>query len=297
MLKAGYLFEAIDADVYHSESFSSRTYLAKRALPRKKHIITSQDPQTKGERKIINQIQDLTLFERTKKRIKRNILEYFKTRTLKSIDYVGAQAKYIIPKVKKMYDLEEVNFLPNPVQVPSRRIEKSNKPTVSFLARWDRVKQPEKFLRLATKFPKVQFIAMGKSVHSKSWAKELKKRYRNQDNLTITGFVSEERKSKILEKSWVMINTSKRECLPISFLEAAAHKCAILSANDPDGFANNFGYWVKENELSKFVEGLKFLLEDNEWKKAGERGFNYVKENHEYEKVINTHLKVYKQLL
>ncbi len=54
-------------------------------------------------------------------------------------------------------------------------------------------------------------------------------------NLRLTGFVTEEEKSRILASSWALMNTSVREALPVSFLEALAHKTPIISGEDPDG--------------------------------------------------------------
>ena len=111
------------------------------------------------------------------------------------------------------------------------------------------------------------------------------------------GFVNEDQKSQILEKSWIYVNTSIRECLPVSFLEAAAHRCAILSSENPDDFADNFGYRVRTNDLAGYVEGLKFLIEEDRWKIKGEKGFRYVREVHEMDKVIDQHIAIYRSLL
>ena len=72
--------------------------------------------------------------------------------------------------------------------------------------------------------------------------KQLRSKYRDTPNLELAGFKVGFEKDKILEKSWILVNTSVSEGLPVSFLEAAAHHCAILSPNDPDGFTRNFGY-------------------------------------------------------
>lgn len=68
-----------------------------------------------------------------------------------------------------------------------------------------------------------------------------------------------------LRESWVLVNTSVCECLPVSFLEAAAHSCAILSPHDPDGFATRFGNNVVDGG---YASGLRWLLEGN-WSEAG----------------------------
>jgi glycosyltransferase involved in cell wall biosynthesis len=92
----------------------------------------------------------------------------------------------------------------------------------------------------------------------------------------------------------VLVNTSPREGLPNAFLEAAAHKCAILSYTDPDRFASRFGHHVPENKLT---EGLSNLLMDNRWRKSGEDGYAYVKEVFSVEKAIDSHMEAYNRIL
>ena len=55
-------------------------------------------------------------------------------------------------------------------------------------------------------------------------------------------FSNPEQHSRILKESWIMVNTSTKEALPNNnFLEALAHKCAILAGLDyRDGFAASF---------------------------------------------------------
>lgn len=85
-----------------------------------------------------------------------------------------------------------------------------------------------------------------------------------------------------------------RECLPVSFLEAAAYKCAILSNNNPDNFAENFGYHAKTED---FGEGLRFLLEGDVWREKADKGFEYVKKTHELSLSIDQHIRIYSELL
>jgi len=113
----------------------------------------------------------------------------------------------------------------------------------------------------------------------------------------MTGFVDQftsDLHSQILGQSWVMVNTASREGLPNAFLEAAAHKCAILSGSDPDGFASRFGYHVEDDD---FTKGLEFLLEDHRWKQRGEAGYEYVKNTFHTDLAIDEHLQVYESLL
>jgi len=297
--KYRYIYKLVDADIYHSEEPSLGTYIAQKMVPNRKHIITFQDPRTLEDRRAEWKYYNFTKLERVKVEIQTRLLYHLTRKAAKKADALYCQAWYAIPKAMRIYRLKEPpKFLPNPVKIPNRKIKKSDKPTVCFLARWDPRKRPEFFLELAKRFPDVKFIAMGKA-HPPFLERDkmLRKKYENIPNLVMTGFVSEKEKSRILEKSWILINTSWRECLPVSFLEACAHKCAILSHENPDDFAKNFGYWAKNGDLKDFEKGLKWLLEDKKWEKLGRKGFEYVRRVHEFNKVIDEHIRVYKEVL
>ena len=49
LLFSGGLFRTIGADVYHSQEPSIATYIAMRAMPARKHIVTCQDPRTRHD--------------------------------------------------------------------------------------------------------------------------------------------------------------------------------------------------------------------------------------------------------
>jgi len=100
--------------------------------------------------------------------------------------------------------------------------------------------------------------------------------------------------SQLYEKSWILVNTAAREGLPNAFIEAAAHRCAILSSVNPDEFATQFGYFAEKDD---FAEGLRTLLENDRWRTLGEKGHAYVDEFFSYDAVINRHLEIYRQML
>ncbi|MEM1510833.1 MAG: glycosyltransferase family 4 protein, partial [Thermofilaceae archaeon] len=158
-------------------------------------------------------------------------------------------------------------------------IRKADEPTVCFLGRMDPQKRYWLFFDFAKEFPEVEFVAIGRpSLLYENLYERVVKRYQGLKNLKIVGFVSEEEKSEILAKSWVLCLPSIREGLPISFLEALANKTAILSSVNPDRLTEKFGYWVKNDD---FMSSLDFIIKNNKWKIAGEEGYRYVKENHE----------------
>jgi glycosyltransferase involved in cell wall biosynthesis len=284
-----------NADIYHSEEPSFITYLAMKILPEKIHLVTSRDPRTITDWKLeflypsANILQVFTnfIFENN----------FLVSRAVRKAAKVFYTAKFLEEKVKQKYRLiKPADFLPTPIWIPQKKIIKSDSPLVCFIARIDRRKRPEIFFRLAKIFPEIKFIVVGKS-RSINFENSLRKKYENLKNLEITGFINQfenNRISEILEKSWVLVNPSVREGLPNSFLEALAHKCAILSSVNPENIVEKFGFYVKDDD---FAAGLNNLLTNNNWKKKGEDGQRYVIENYELDYTIEKHIKIYKEVL
>lgn len=283
----GSLYRRYDADIYHSEEPSWGSRVALRAMRHRRHMVTSQNPKTREGWRLVNRFYSL------RRRVFNALFDGKLKETVRRMDAVYCQARYIIPKVRDLYGLQEdPGFLPNPVEVPRKRPEKAGEPTVCFLGRFDGEKRPELFFELARRFPEVRFIALGKA-HSKAENRQLRQTYGGIPNLEMPGFATGDDKQRVLERSWILVNTSVSECLPVSFLEAAAHRCAILSFHNPDGFASEFGSHVTDGDLD---EGLRFLLEEDRWRYRGEKGYAYVSEVHELGRVVDRHLAAYKSL-
>ncbi|MBN1224807.1 MAG: glycosyltransferase family 4 protein [Candidatus Aminicenantes bacterium] len=294
-----HLFEAIDADIYHSEEPSVGTHLALLGSPGKKHIITFQDPRTLKDRKREWIEAGTRGFSLVLQHAEMRFAYSKMKNAVRKADRLFIQAKYAAPKAMRIYGLKKPpHFLPCPVTIPTGRLIKSDQATVCFLGRWDPRKRPEYFFELARRFPEVKFISMGGcQPHFSERESKLMEKIQDIPNLEITGWTFGEEKSRILEKSWILINTSWRECLPRSYIEACAYKCAILSHENPDDFAANFGFWAQKGDIEDFAGGLEHLLLSNRWKELGERGYAYVKDTFEYDKVIEDHIRIYEDLL
>lgn len=91
-------------------------------------------------------------------------------------------------------------------------------------------------------------------------------------------------------ESWVLVNTSLREGLPTTFLEAAAHRTAVLSVTDPDHFASAYGARAEEGRMQS---ALAWLLADERWRARGEAGYAYVAERFAVEPAMQAHLAAY----
>ena len=289
-----------DADIIHSQNERLDTFLSFCGVNHEaKKVITFQDPWTPEDYKAN---APYLPHKSLPKRLWNRYVEYLYKLAVENADITLTQAMFKIPAIQRMYNVMPTWF-PNMVDVPSRNLVKSDKPLVVFSNRLDPIKRPEIFCNLAAKFPDVEFYCLGKSNFGFDQTP-----WKNVKNLHFTGFISQEEKFKLLEKSWVSVNSSVYECLPVAFLEACAYKCAILSHVNPDNFASEFGWWTPldgyrnfpfkmENVVYNFSLGLSRLLENDTWKIAGERGHQFIKKYCNTPVVIDNHIKMYKELV
>jgi glycosyltransferase involved in cell wall biosynthesis len=288
------LCRRVEADVYHSQEPSTATWLAMRAMPDRAHLVTLRDPRdwrdwrTELAHPSLSRLQVLA-----NAAYEDNPLVH---RAVRRADARFCAARCIGSKVVTKYRLGAVPaLLPTPVVVPAT-VRKAEQPTVCYLARWDRRKRPELFFDLVSRFPDVRFVAVGQS-RDEAYDRRLRDAYGHLPNLELTGFVDQfgsRRLSHILGRSWIVVNTAAREGLPNAFLEAAAHRCAILSQVDPDGFASRYGARV---EAGDFAGGLRWLLERDRWRERGTRGYAHVRDTFELHRAVDRHLEVYQELV
>jgi len=285
----------INAQIYHSQDTSLTTFLAQIASPHAKHIITFRDPMDKHDWRIETLWAGMP-------RIDWKQYQIFIDNPLVNIavrrsDTLCCAAPFLVDKTQAIHGLQtKPGFLATPVNVPVA-VAKANEPTVCFVGRWEGRKRVELFFELARQFPHVQFIAMGGARDQERDA-SLRKIYSGIENIQMTGvldqFADQAGWSNVMSTSWILVNTSLREGLPTTFVEATAHRCAILSCTDPDGFATRFGRYSKEGHLA---QDLQWLMEADHWRELGKAGYRYVSEIYRTEKAMDDHERLYRDLV
>jgi glycosyltransferase involved in cell wall biosynthesis len=292
-LRSREAYRAADADIYHSQAVSFNTLAAETAVPDRLHLITVQDPYDMEEWRKIAEVEPryrMRPVQWARIRVERRI----QAEACRRADGIYTQARFLAPKAQKLFGLKKTPvFLPNPIPVPHKLPAKSGEPIVCFLARWDPQKRVELFLSLAQRLPEVRFIAMGRS-HDPYKDATLRRAYDDVPNLELTGFVSEEEKSRILGTSWALVNTSVREALPVSFLEALAHETPVISGENPDGLTESYGYHVTGGD---YESAIHRMLSDPHRHSKGREGRRHVERIHDADRVADLHIKVYQRHL
>jgi glycosyltransferase involved in cell wall biosynthesis len=261
-------------------------------MPDRRHVVTFRDPKEFEDWWL-----ELTNPSQSKAQVLLNWLyedSLLVRSAIRRADGLYSAAPSVNEKLRRKYGFaQDPGLLATAVDL-NRNVVKADVPTVCFIGRLDRRKRPQLFFELARRFPHVRFLAAGRS-NDPAWETELRTRYGNTPNLELLGFVDQfesARLQSILSQSWILVNTSVREGLPTSFLEALANRCALLSSVDPGGVTQRFGYHVRDEN---FAAGLAALLENDTWRERGAAGWEYVRESFEIESVIDRHLQVYRQ--
>jgi len=293
---SGQIFRQIDAQVYHSQEPTIATRWAQRAAPRAIHVVTCRDPRGMYDHGV-----ELR-YTNWKRRAIFPVTWYYEASpwvkaSVRRADAVFSPVECLIPRIKHLYGKDvPAHFLPSPVDLPERPPRKDEQPLVLFVGRWDRRKRIERFFELAGAMPQMHFAAIGRA-HDAAYDRRLRRQYGQLPNLEMPGFVSRFDSPGLGDwyaRSWILVNTSAREGLPYTFLEAGAFGCAVLSSLNPGGFADQFGIYVSDDDYEK---GLRSLLADDLWRSKGQSAAEYVRGTFSEENSVRLHLRAYEQLL
>ena len=220
----------------------------------------------------------------------------------------ATQARFLKYRAVRKYGTEDAlkaRFLPNPINIPKkvRFADKASQPTILFLGRLDPIKRPWIFFEIAKQMPEYLFLVAGKP-HDFEYMRSRIEPYKKVKNLKFLGVVTGKQKDEILRKSWILVNTSLHEALPVSFLEAFAYKIPVISSQNPDNLTSTFGYFVGEvlgdgyDSIEKFTRAIRILIEDEkERKRIGQKAHKYVKKYHNFKMFERTLIKIYDSLL
>jgi glycosyltransferase involved in cell wall biosynthesis len=196
------------------------------------------------------------------------------------------------PRMRPTYGVDPagLHFLPNPVSSVATGARPAERPRVAFLGRLDPIKRPWVFVELARRFPRVEFVVLGRAHFAGpgSWLPD-----RLPSNVTVLGHVEGESKRSVLGSAWMIVNTSIHESLPISFLEALHCGTPIVSCQDPEGVTSRFGRYVGRidgsglDALDVFGDALESLLDDDDLRlRLGAEGRAWARANHTPERFL-----------
>lgn len=200
----------------------------------------------------------------------------------------AVQETWMSERARAGFPLIGNNFyrLVNRIQVPHKNPVKSEQPTVLFIGRLLPVKRPWIYFEIAKRFPDVTFLVVGE-MDARQHLKEVISGAQNIPNLKLLGKRTGRDLEDLLEKTWVLINTSIHEGMPQSILQALSYEVPVLSALGFGGTINRYGIQASEahsdglDEIEPFCRELSSLLNsDSKRTELGRAGLEFVKENY-----------------
>lgn len=213
---------------------------------------------------------------------------------------IFAEANFIGKKVENLFNLEYTpNTLRNPINIFKDLREKTERPSFVWIGRWDPQKRPDSMLYIASKLPNYDFYMIGTATRgSRNYItveKKLSSDFSKYPNIHILGFIDEQAKRGYVGKAWGLINTSVREGLPITFLEALAEGTPIISYVDPDNYVSRFGIKADYTQES-FINAIEQAVSERLFQKIGEDERSYAINEHALDVVMKKHIHIYRNL-
>lgn len=165
-----------------------------------------------------------------------------------------------------------------------------NKNSIVWVGTIRSVKQPELFLEIAQAFPEYRFLMIGGDyIKERDVFENIKKDAKKIPNLEVLGFIPHHKIQKYYEEALLIVNTSKIEGFPNTFLEAWINGIPVVSLNaDPDEIICTAKLGFHSKTYEQILKDIHTLMtNDGLRREMGLNATKYVEENHDVKKIAN----------
>ena len=156
-----------------------------------------------------------------------------------------------------------------------------------WIGKSDTVKQPDLLLRLAATLPQIRFVMLMNRADPGLFEHSAANKPPNVALIEQMPFSEAER---LFTQAFVLINTSRFEGFPNTFLQAGKYRLPVLSWQvDPDGFISRYECGiVAHGDMSRLTHGLAQLYADANFReRCGKNLYTYVETHHRLEDKID----------
>ncbi len=161
----------------------------------------------------------------------------------------------------------------------------SERDTILWVGRAAAVKQPEIFLRLAEQYPQYRYVMIMAETVDQELIAQVRKKVNLLDNVQYIPNVPFQDISQYFAQARVFINTSKSEGFPNTFVQAALHRCPIISLHvDPDTILQSHKMgWCAQGDENTLIDLLHRVMEkDVDVVTYVENAYMYALKNHSF---------------
>ena len=210
-----------------------------------------------------------------------------------NVDHIVVQNEEDRDMLKKTFKYPS-NVIRN--SYPIQKLDIINRDFILWVARSEKWKRPEIFIKLAAAFPKENFIMVMPIADDLKFFEDIKTQAKNVSNLQFIPGVPFSDVEAYYRNAKVFVNTSLAEGFPNSFNQAMNCSTPLLSLNiNPDNFIkkNEVGFYCNNDfiELKKNLSQL--LINKPLWNKFSENAYKYVFNEMNIEKEIVKWKKIF----
>ncbi|NQU99414.1 MAG: glycosyltransferase family 4 protein [Parcubacteria group bacterium] len=146
----------------------------------------------------------------------------------------------------------------------------------------------------------LKLVIVGDSSYTDDYIKYVKSLAFNNKDIIFTGFQTGKTLEELYKNAYFYAHPSEAEGLSVSILEAMGYRKAVLVSNIPENieaFAGR-GYMFVNKDVEDLKYKIKLLLANPELvKKTGERAYNYVMENYNWENITSNTVNLYEDVV
>ena len=225
--------------------------------------------------------------------VKNNKLGFLFEFALKNADTIVCQAKYQANLLAENYQLP-AEIIPNFYPISNKSKVKNN--TILYVARCEKWKNPELFIKLAKQNPIQTFVMICPPSADILFFEKIQTETKQLSNLQFIKHVEFEKIQIYFDKASAFVNLSDFEGFPNTFIQAGIGHTPILSLSvNPDNFINEYNCgFVCNHDFDLLNKKLEIVLQNKElWKQKSENSFSYVNQNHN----LDINFKKYNDLI
>ena len=188
---------------------------------------------------------------------------------IKKANKIIVQTEYQSTFVRKYNKSAKIKIIKNFHPIPKKNDGIEKRDQIIWVSNIKNLKQPEIFIELAKiiglKIKGTQFIMIGSpSFYPLNYQKDLELKINKVPNLKYIGKQPIEVVNDYIKASKLLVNTSKWEGFPNTYIQAWMRETPVLTINcDPDNLIKKFGLGLHSKNFENLVKDTIFLLNEN----------------------------------
>lgn len=205
----------------------------------------------------------------------------------KNASIVIAQTEKQKIKMKSRSKHASIHLIRNFHPVPSDKSNENKANQIVWVANLKQLKQPEIFINLARSLSDKKidvrcFMIGGPAAYPIGYQERIEKMILETSNLAYLGRMQQDQVNRIISQSKILVNTSKWEGFPNTFIQAWMRNTPVVSLNcDPDCIISKNNIGIVSGSAEKLANDIIFLLKnDLKRRQMGINARNYALKHH-----------------